>query len=326
MNEKITALNENIMIRSLRESDLDAAAELWLTCFPEDDRAFVDYYFARRTDPDRMLGVFVKTAANAEPVLASMLCFDPRRMFAKRPGTGEELVLPVCFVAGVCTFPAYRRRGYVRRLLTALADERRAAGDAALLLKPFNIGFYEKLGFSRFAFRRMLTVERPVVPDAEKDRISTVPLTAELLNEVYSAANNGRNGALIRRNSDCAALAEEYRLSGAHSAAVRTETGAAYALYWERNGENGNGTPALLDEFTCTDASSGAALASVLFDRIGLFRFPVPVGENAEMPINCRRKCAQEGETECFSLLLPLDTEYDFLLSLDPPPFDTTAY
>ena len=172
----------------------------------------------------------------------------------------------------------------------------------------------------------MLTVERPVVPDAEKDRISTVPLTAELLNEVYSAANNGRNGALIRRNSDCAALAEEYRLSGAHSAAVRTETGAAYALYWERNGENGNGTPALLDEFTCTDASSGAALASVLFDRIGLFRFPVPVGENAEMPINCRRKCAQEGETECFSLLLPLDTEYDFLLSLDPPPFDTTAY
>ena len=94
--------------RYLTEAELPQAKKLWAICFPEDDEEFIDYYFAERTAANCVFGAF----DNAN--LVSMLCRDSRMMFAN----GE--LVPVCFVSGVSTDPAYRNRGIVRTLMSKL--------------------------------------------------------------------------------------------------------------------------------------------------------------------------------------------------------------
>ena len=286
MNENT---KNNITLRSLTEDDLPRAAELWLACFPEDDAEFVSYYFSRRTKPSNMLGLF------EDGLLVSMLSFEETRMCSSGAPDGVS----VSFVAGVCTEPGKRRRGYVRRLFATLEETLKERGVQAILLVPFDFGFYAKLGFAPYAVREVTGYSAPEAL-AEYEEM---PVTAELLSRVCGAYMAGREGALSRSAAYYETLLEEYRLPGAHAAAVRTEDAEAYCLFWD-------GADGEADEFAFTGRSAAAALAALVKERFGISRFPVPA----------------VGAGERFNMIKLLDQACGFLLDPERKPFDFRKY
>lgn len=280
---------KNILLRCLTQEDLPRAAELWLACFPEDDAEFVSYYFSRRTCPQNVLGLF------GDGSLVSMLSFDELKMNACGAPDGVQ----VSFVAGVCTEPGKRRRGYVRRLFAKLEELLAERGVQALLLVPFDFDFYKKLGFSPYAVREL--AEYPATETLAG--YEEVPVSAELIARVYRAYMNGREGALSRTAEYFEALLEEYRLPGAHAVAVRTADAEAYCLFWEGSGGEA-------DEFAFTGRSAAAALAALAAERFGISRFPIPA----------------VGAGERFNMIKLLDQACGFLLDPERKPFDFRKY
>lgn len=63
-------------------------------------------------------------------------------------------------VAGVATYPEYRRNGYVKRLIIDALEKMRNEEQIVSLLHPFDIGFYRKFGWEVFTENRKLLIEK----------------------------------------------------------------------------------------------------------------------------------------------------------------------
>ena len=199
----------------------------------------------------------------------------------------------------VLSDPEKRRRGFVRKLFAVFEKRLKARGVAAVLLVPFDFGFYEKLGYVRYAVQEL--AEYPSA--AEHTDFEEAPASRELLERVYAAYMNGREGALKRSASFFAALEAEYSLPGACSAAVRTDKGEAYCLFW-------SGSDGCADEFAFTDEGAAAALASLLKARYGVKLLPLPARDGGES----------------FNMIKLLDPAYSYLLEPGRKPFDFRKY
>lgn len=288
-------------IRTLTEADTDDAKRLWLECFRDDTEEFVEYYFKRRTAPEKTLGVFI--ADGEKPRLVSMLCFEEMRM---NTGRGQK---KVAFVAGVCTSPFYRNRGAIRRLFSAL--EAGLGGEvSALVLQPFDFDFYKKLGFVPFAKRMLPTVKKSDVNGIDPPKTAKKP-DAETLFCLYSRFAEKTPGALSRDIGRANALVEEYSLPGGRMLALGGKKRGAYALWYDEEG----GT-ITLDEFVYTDARSAKMLMSALFLRLGEYRVPVALTSNL-----------LEAKPAFFNMIKPLGTnELTEFLPSGGAPFDMKKY
>lgn len=314
-------MNENkvkINIRTLEKADLETAKALWLASFPDDDEVFVDYYFRARTSPEKMLGLFV-SHGESEEKLVSMLCFE--ELFMR---VSKEKSARVAFVAGVCTFPEYRRRGYVRRLLSELEARLAPLGFEAMVLQPFDFAFYEKLGFKAFAVRNICLLKSGegwlldpfwagecCSPKSPGENAETMPLDADALCRIYGAYTKSLCGTLTRTREKCAAVLEEYAVCGGRSLAVKTKEGEAYAL-WYGGAEDGEVKPVSLDEFAFTRRDAASELILRILDEEGAVKLPLPMGaeqffgENAPAPFNMLKPIGERrfedfcGENEPF--------------------------
>lgn len=314
MNESKAKIN----IRTLEKADLETAKALWLASFPDDDEVFVDYYFRARTSPEKMLGLFVSDGEMQEK-LVSMLCFEELFMRVSKEKTAR-----VAFVAGVCTFPEYRRRGYVRQLLSELEARLATSGMEALVLQPFDFAFYEKLGFKAFAVRNIcllksgegwlldpLKKSECCLPKSPGESAETMPLDADALYRIYGAYTESLCGTLTRAREKCTAVLEEYAVCGGRSLAVKTKEGEAYAL-WYGGAEDGEVKPVSLDEFAFTSRDAASELILLLLSELGAVELPLPMaaepffGENAPTPFNMLKPIGERrfedfcGENEPF--------------------------
>ncbi len=314
MNESKAKIN----IRTLEKADLETAKLLWLASFPDDDDVFVDYYFRARTSPEKMLGLFVSDGKMREK-LVSMLCFEELFMRVSKESSAR-----VAFVAGVCTFPEYRRRGYVRQLLSELEARLAPSGMEALVLQPFDFAFYEKLGFKAFAVRNIcllksgegwlidpLKKSECCLPKSPGESAETMPLDTDALYRIYGAYTESLCGTLTRAREKCAAVLEEYAVCGGSSLAVKTRCGEAYAL-WYGGAEDGKVKPVSLDEFAFTSRDAASELILRILDEAGAVKLPLPMGaepffgENAPAPFNMLKPIGERrfedfcGENEPF--------------------------
>lgn|GEM_PF-177712 len=317
-------LNEKTNIRTLEKADLETAKALWLASFPDDDEVFVDYYFRARTSPEKMLGLFVSEGetgerGEAEEKLVSMLCFE--ELFMR---VSKERSARVAFAAGVCTFHEYRRRGFVRRLLSELEARLAPLGFEALVLQPFDFAFYEKLGFKAFAVRNICSLKSGegwlvdpfkksecCSPKSPGENAAEIPLDADALYRVYGAYTENICGTLSRSREKCAAVLEEYAVCGGRSLAVKTKEGEAYAL-WYGDAEDGEDRPVSLDEFAFTSRDTASELILRILDEEGAVKLPLPMGaepffgENAPAPFNMLKPIGERrfeefcGENEPF--------------------------
>lgn len=321
---------EKINIRTLEKADLEAAKALWLASFPDDDEAFVDYYFRARTSPERMLGLFVSDGG-ANEKLASMLCFEMLLMRVSKEKTAR-----VAFVAGVCTFPEYRRRGYVRRLLSELEVRLAPLGTEAMLLQPFDFAFYEKLGFRAFAVRNICSLKSgqgwlvdPLKkseccsPKSPCENAVEMPLDADALCRIYGAYTESLCGTLIRSLEKCAAVLEEYAVCGGSSLMVKTAFGEAYALWYgggdaaENTGEGMEKSQVRLDEFAFTSEDAAAELILRILDEHGAVKLPLPT----DLGHVCGECCAER-----FNMIKPIgERRFEDFLG-ENTPFDFQRY
>ncbi|WP_141771825.1 GNAT family N-acetyltransferase [Rossellomorea aquimaris] len=69
---------------------------------------------------------------------------------------------PLGGVAGVATYPEYRRNGFVRRLLSHALDEMNDKGQTISMLHPFDIHFYRKFGWEVFAYFNKLYIQKKI--------------------------------------------------------------------------------------------------------------------------------------------------------------------
>ncbi|MBR3382287.1 MAG: GNAT family N-acetyltransferase [Clostridia bacterium] len=211
---------EGIDIRIMNGREFDLSKELWLECFEEDDRAFVDLYYRTRTRPEYALGAFVYGKEGP----CSMLHMIPMEM------TVDKKPCRVAFVAGVCTAKEYRRSGLCTKLLTRSFSIMRESGYDHSVLQPFSFGFYSRFGYEPYASRQSVEL-------MASDTVGTAPETVpepSAISRIYSAYTEGFEGCARRDEARISALIEEYSLPGAVMRA--TESGFC-AGYEEDGGE-----------------------------------------------------------------------------------------
>jgi predicted acetyltransferase len=110
---------------------------------------------------------------------------------------------PLGGVAGVATYPEYRRNGFVRRLLSHALDEMNDKGQTISMLHPFDIHFYRKFGWEVFAyFNKLYIQKKDLIPLKNTNgiikRFTKETCPAEL-NELYDRYANNHNGMLVRK-------------------------------------------------------------------------------------------------------------------------------
>ncbi|TYR77650.1 GNAT family N-acetyltransferase [Rossellomorea vietnamensis] len=105
-------------------------------------------------------------------------------------------------IAGVATYPEYRRKGLVKDLLTFTLERMREKGQTLSMLHPFSIAFYRKYGWELFA-----QLKKVKVPKAELKMFEPVSGTIKRFNkdtypnkleEVYRQYAKGHSGMLAR--------------------------------------------------------------------------------------------------------------------------------
>ncbi|MEQ6388656.1 GNAT family N-acetyltransferase [Bacillaceae bacterium S4-13-58] len=72
----------------------------------------------------------------------------------------EDTILKMGGIAGVATYPEYRRSGYVKHLMTNVLKEMRDKGYSISMLHPFHIGFYRKYGWEITSNRKISTLSK----------------------------------------------------------------------------------------------------------------------------------------------------------------------
>jgi predicted acetyltransferase len=105
-------------------------------------------------------------------------------------------------VAGVATWPEYRRKGKVAKLLKVALERMREKGECLSFLHPFQVNFYRKFGWELFASYKKLTIENKhlILLAPTKGRVERISRedVPQVLNPIYEAYMLQCNGGLKR--------------------------------------------------------------------------------------------------------------------------------
>jgi len=120
-------------------SDIDRIKYLWKCCFGDSD-TFIEYFFSRYYNPEKTIALY-----EDEKIVSYLMIFD-HRIWASR----KEI--KAAYIAGVCTDPEYRNRGYITSLMSALDERLKTEKYDAAFLIPFKFSFYEKYGYKCMSY------------------------------------------------------------------------------------------------------------------------------------------------------------------------------
>lgn len=196
--------------RLIKHEEYAEAKRLWAICFPEDGDAFIDYYYAKRTDPSHIYGAFggskMLCMMHIIPQLLKLNCETK----------------PVALIAGIGTLPEFRRKGVCRELFSHIFSELYKKGYTALLLQPFNVDFYRQFGFEPFVRHQRVSFSSKAVAPIS----SPCPLSPGELFSLYSSHVVEKFPIAVRRTPEyCSKLIEEFSTFG-----YALRCGDAYAL------------------------------------------------------------------------------------------------
>ncbi|MDP4161635.1 MAG: GNAT family N-acetyltransferase [Bacillota bacterium] len=105
-------------------------------------------------------------------------------------------------VAGVATYPEYRRKGYVRELIVEALKKMREENQIVSLLHPFDIGFYRKFGWEIFSDNQKIVIDKKElrINNIQKGRIQrfTKETHQGEIERVYQEYASKYMGMLVR--------------------------------------------------------------------------------------------------------------------------------
>lgn len=131
-------------------------------------------------------------------------------------------------IAGVATWPEYRRQGLVKQLLLKALETMKNNGQTISFLHPFSFPFYRRYGWETYTEYRKYIIGTPLLTGVfagGSGGIERIPPEPSLLNPVYEAFAKQYNGMLKR---------EEWYW---RERIFKPKKGAALAMYRDRSGE-----------------------------------------------------------------------------------------
>ena len=143
-----------MIIRKLEQSEHIATRKLWEEIFPEDTKAFLDYYY------------YIKAAKNQIYVveedgrICSMLQLNPYRIRL------EDKSFPSEYIVAVATKKEYRSRGYMRALLNTVLERMHSEKVPFTFLMPAAEAIYRPYDFRYIYDQCMQEVKKDETADA----------------------------------------------------------------------------------------------------------------------------------------------------------------
>lgn len=103
-------------------------------------------------------------------------------------------------IAGVATWPEYRRGGLVSRLLERSLADMRQRGQTVSFLHPFDFGFYRKFGWETYAEYKKYEIPTALLPKLppQPGAVRRIKDDLPLLNGLYEQVAKRYNGTLAR--------------------------------------------------------------------------------------------------------------------------------
>jgi predicted acetyltransferase len=105
-------------------------------------------------------------------------------------------------VAGVATYPEFRRNGYVKTIIIEALEKMRREEQIVSLLHPFDIGFYRKFGWEVFTENKKLLIEKKDLKFLENQPGSIKRFQKEShhddIESVYTQFSKNYMGMLVR--------------------------------------------------------------------------------------------------------------------------------
>ncbi|MGO4549214.1 enhanced intracellular survival protein Eis [Paenibacillus sp. 2TAB23] len=103
-------------------------------------------------------------------------------------------------LAGVATWPEFRRQGLVAQILVQALHEMRQKGQVISYLHPFEFGFYRKFGWETYTENKSYTIQKEQLPARFlfEGRVERFKGDYELLSHLYEAYASHYNGSLVR--------------------------------------------------------------------------------------------------------------------------------
>lgn len=105
-------------------------------------------------------------------------------------------------LAGVATYPEYRRNGYVRSLITEALKQMQAEGQIVSLLHPFDFTFYRRFGWEILNDYKKVSLDKRHLTFLPMQSGKVIRYSKEEIHEdlynIYQTYSNQFNGMLIR--------------------------------------------------------------------------------------------------------------------------------
>lgn len=141
-----------MIIRKATEKDKARVESAWRSIFSHDDNGHSDYYFKFAYDEDQS---YLLTSDQDELISAAQV-HTKTLVLAKK-------VIEVSFIVGILTLPAYRKQGYMKKLLTKILEieERK---HHFTFIQAYDPTLYLPYGFEPIYERSIYSLEPSQVP------------------------------------------------------------------------------------------------------------------------------------------------------------------
>jgi predicted acetyltransferase len=178
--EQIRTLKQEELVESLRLSEFAFQYEL----SPEDMAERIGW-----TDPAQVWGYFVDEKLAAKLNILNFETWLHGKLFAMGG------------IAGVATWPEYRRQGMVGQLLVQALRAMKENGQTLSFLAPFSFAFYRKYGWETYVDYQKYEIQTDKLPRthaSEGSKIQRIALDWQVLNPLYQAYAKRFSGTMNR--------------------------------------------------------------------------------------------------------------------------------
>ncbi|MEK3989435.1 GNAT family N-acetyltransferase [Robertmurraya sp. FSL R5-0851] len=152
-------------------------------------------------------------------------------------------------IAGVSTYPEYRRHGYVKQLITEALQHMNQKQQYISFLHPFDVQFYRRFGWELFADNKKVTIEKKdldMLPSNQGKILRDIPKDERAqIERVYETYAASHSGMLVRTQK----WWKDHVYSEDHLAAYVNDNGdyEGYLVYSVKNKEM-----EIIEIITCT--------------------------------------------------------------------------
>lgn len=176
-------------IRTLKPEEFDASVELGEYAFQYRMNAEAKEKARKRFKPENTWGIF-----DEEGRLIAKLGLLNVDIFV------NGIKMPMSGVAGVATWPEYRRQGLVKQLLNQSLRVMNESGKLISMLHPFSFAFYRKFGWEMFSDFKKYVIPTEKLPSKQvtEGTVRRDVKDISVLNRVYEAYASRYNGMMAR--------------------------------------------------------------------------------------------------------------------------------